>query len=1055
MGALLVEITTAHGRTTELLYICNGVTSTYLSQTALKRLNILNNSFPGEPFSSINAASIPAKDTHLAPCGCPKRSPCPPKPDKLPFPPTAEHRQDLEDWIKNYYASSAFNTCKHQTLQVMSGQPLKISFLPNYPPKAVHTPIPIPHHWKYNVKSQLDSDVALGIIEPVPPGHPTTWCSRMVVVPKKDGTPRRTVDLQELNRATLRETHHSQSPFNIVSSIPPKMKKTVLDAWNGYHSVALSEEARDATTFITEWGRYRYLRAPQGFHASGDGYTKRFDDITKDFPRVSRCIDDSILWDNDIAKSFWHCVNYINLCATNGIIFNPEKFRFAMDTVEFAGFDITDDGYRPPARILQAIHDFPSPTCIKNVRSWFGLINQTTYAFAQAPIMAPFRELLEKNKKFYWDDTLEVIFQQSKKAIIEAIKDGVKSFELHRPTWLSTDWSKTGIGFTLFQKHCHCPNNEDTFCGPDHWKTIYAGSRFTKDAESRYAPIEGEALALLFGLESCRMFVLGCPSLIVTVDHKPLVPIFNNRALEKIENPRVFNFREKTLIYNFKVVAIPGSKNPASDATSRMAPLARINTDNCVAYIEEDVYIAPTTDTVHLNTIRKHANADHHYCDLRKLIQDGFPTDKESVPSHLIQFWSMRDDLYNINDLIFVKGIPLVPKSLRQRLLDELHLGHQGVTSMKCNAKKRFFWPGMNSDIQNKRLNCQRCNEIAPSQPKEPFQEPPQPSYPFQLAVTDIFHMVGQKYLIYADRFSGWTEVACLRTSSNASSINNILRRYFATFGVPEEISSDGGPPYESNEFNSFLKNWDINHRLSSAYFPESNGRAEIAVKTMKRILTSNVSRTGSLDTEAVAKALLLHRNTPAPDMGVSPAELLFGRNIPDHLPHPIQFRREWSDLADAREKTHARRFNNISLKDERNVLQPLQVGDPVAVQNQTGNHPSRWDKTGFVVETLPHRQYRIRIDGSRRLTLRNRRFIRKISQECIKQCLPDGPDNIELPIYKERSDETASNIPQQSNDQTQEQTVEATDEQLVEQSLPKENYLLQRFALRICYFYQ
>lgn len=62
----------------------------------------------------------------------------------------------------------------------------------------------------------------------------------------------------------------------------------------------------------------------------------------------------------------------------------------------------------------------------------------------------------------------------------------------------------------------------------------------------------------------------------------------------------------------------------------------------------------------------------------------------------------------------------------------------------------------MNSDIQNKRLNCQRCNEIAPSQPKEPLEKPPQPTRPFQLTVTDIFHMVGQKYLIYADRFSGF-----------------------------------------------------------------------------------------------------------------------------------------------------------------------------------------------------------------------------------------------------------------------------------------------------------
>ena len=115
--------------------------------------------------------------------------------------------------------------------------------------------------------------------------------------------------------------------------VPPHTKKTVLDAWNGYHSLSLTPEARNATTFITEWGRYRYCRAPQGFHASGDGYTRRFDDITVDFPRQTRCVDDSILWDGSIEDSFWNTFSYIELCCSNGIIFNLQKFHFAMDEI--------------------------------------------------------------------------------------------------------------------------------------------------------------------------------------------------------------------------------------------------------------------------------------------------------------------------------------------------------------------------------------------------------------------------------------------------------------------------------------------------------------------------------------------------------------------------------------------------------------------------------------------------------------------------------------------------------------------------------------------------
>lgn len=125
--------------------------------------------------------------------------------------------------------------------------------------------------------------------------------------------------------------------------------------------------------------------------------------------------------------------------------------------------------------------------------------------------MSPFRELLKHNSRFYWDDTLEQLFQQSKETILENIRDGVRTFEINRPTCLTTDWSRTGIGFTLLQKHCACPSTMDHRCGPGHWKVVYAGSRFTRPAENRYAPIEGEALAIKFGLESCKMFLFRLP----------------------------------------------------------------------------------------------------------------------------------------------------------------------------------------------------------------------------------------------------------------------------------------------------------------------------------------------------------------------------------------------------------------------------------------------------------------------------------------------------------------------------------------------------------------
>ena len=442
-------------------------------------------------------------------------------------------------------------------------------------------------------------------------------------------------------------------------------------------------------------------------------------------------------------------------------------------------------------------------------------------------------------------------------------------------------------------------------------------------------------------------------------------------------------------MYQFRVIEIPGKSNKGPDAISRIPVNIQYSYQATeVAEIEPCILASINTFTewfengeITIEQIREEAARDNTYQDLVYTIQNSFPENKKDVPDNLKTFWSLRSNLYAINNLVYVDGRILIPLKLRTAITEHLHIGHQCVTSMKANARQRFFWPGMSAQIQNKRNQCRRCNDIAPSNRREPSTQTTHPEYPFQKTVTDIFHMAGQTYVVYADRFSGWTEVASTKHDAKSATICNILRRYFINFGVPEELSSDGGPQYDCFEMKSFLKKWGVKQRLSSAYFPQSNGRAEAAVKAMKRILTTNISPSGSLDTDEVGMALLLNRNTPPPDIGASPAELLFGRSINDHLPSQNQIRKEWSELADAREKASMKRQFHINKNQRDNPLKPLRTGDIVSIQNQHGNHPLRWDNTGTIIEALPNKQYRILIDGSRRTTLRNRRFIRRIDR--------------------------------------------------------------------------
>ena len=159
------------------------------------------------------------------------------------------------------------------------------------------------------MKAGLDQDVCLGVLEPVPVGEPVTWCHRMVVCTRKNGSP------------------------NVLYT-----KKTVLYARNGNHSVPIHPNDQHLTTFITPWGRYRYKIAPQGYIASGDGYTRRYDEVVADIPNKTKCIDDVLIWAHSIEDSFFKMVQWLDICGRNGIVLNPEKFVFPRNAVEFAGF---------------------------------------------------------------------------------------------------------------------------------------------------------------------------------------------------------------------------------------------------------------------------------------------------------------------------------------------------------------------------------------------------------------------------------------------------------------------------------------------------------------------------------------------------------------------------------------------------------------------------------------------------------------------------------------------------------------------------------------------
>ena len=278
--------------------------------------------------------------------------------------------------------------------------------------------------------------------------------------------------------------------------------------------------------------------------------------------------------------------------------------------------------------------------------------------------------------------------------------------------------------------------------------------------------------------------------------------------------------------------------------------------------------------------------------------------------------------------------------------------------------------------------------------PRLPPNESLIPKVPFESIVCDYFYFRGWYYFVAADKLTGWTEQQKIKLGTNESSSKGLckaLRRIFVTFGVPVEISSSGVTEFLAKVTKDFLKQWGIHHRMLSAYHLMSNGRAEKAIKATKRLLMENVSLKGELNNDRMVQALLSQRNTPDPVCKLSPAQILLGQSLKKSLPYirksvmiynNPQISKMWRDVWSKKEESLSIRCVKSLGKISENTkfLPPLNCGDQVVILNQTGNFPSKWGKSGVVVEVKDCHQCVVKVDGSGRLTVRNRKLLRRFT---------------------------------------------------------------------------
>ena len=164
-------------------------------------------------------------------------------------------------------------------------------------------------------------------------------------------------------------------------------------------------------------------------------------------------------------------------------------------------------------------------------------------------------------------------------------------------------------------------------------------------------------------------------------------------------------------------------------------------------------------------------------------------------------------------------------QKLHSRLQD-LHVGHVGVCTMKAFARSSIWWPRLDKAIEETAAQCE------PSTPSIATSECPMRN--------DYNEWNNHHFFVLVDAFTKWPEVKAV-SCTISKTIINILRDTFSTYGFPQILVSDNGPQFISTEFQNFCcENHIIDHKLPP-YHPIINNLAENMVKSVKTHLKKHM----------------------------------------------------------------------------------------------------------------------------------------------------------------------------------------------------------------------
>lgn len=728
------------------------------------------------------------------------------------------------------------------------------------------------------VLQEIDRLEKRGIIRKV---ESAEWLSPMIAVPKPSGALRICVDARKLNAVTKKNAYPQQNANRILSMIGKAKYISTIDLTDAYFQVPLDETSQEKTAFaVPGRGTYVYCRMPMGLTNSGAELCSLIDSLfgSEFEPKAFPYLDDIVI----VTETFEEHVEILSRIADKfryaGLTISASKSKFGYKRLKYLGHIIDEDGIAMDKSRLEAIENYPQPTCVKDIQRLMGLAGwYRRFIKDFSEITAPITELEKKHVKFKWNEERENAFKKLKIALTTAPVLASPRYDL--PFEIQADASKTACGSVLVQ---HIDGQERVIA--------YMSQKFSA-TQQKYHVTELECLAVLLAIEKFRPYIEGTHFKVIT-DHHALL------WLKNLKDPtgRLARWSLRLQAYDFTLVHRKGKFHVVPDALSRS-----VNT---------------------LTQIRSFETKDRWYLRHKNLVRDkpqeydNFKTQNGLLyykPSRGAEECSVPNCLWRL----------CIPYEMRGQIIRENHDDatscHSGRYKTIAKIRSSYFWPSMNADIAKYVSNCETCKLV---KPHNKITTPPAGQFveskrPWRIIATDIVGPLalskrGHRFLLVAiDLFSKFTIMGAVRSATAQNVTDFIKNDVVLKFSCPEIIVCDNGVQYRSEIFKNFADKRGIKLWFTANYFAQANP-TECVNKTIGNALKSflkNDANHRDWDTQVpeIENAINNSFHTSTQE---TPFAINFGQKMPQHA-------REYREVIDANEELNRNEINFRKLREK------------------------------------------------------------------------------------------------------------------------------------------